>query len=198
MSTDYTATNASTTTEATLLSDEYLPMLDGHTNGYSNSSLHSDCSSVISAGISGEDEMLQPFAQHEAEEFQREFVNKIITLDNSTITFKKLLGAGNFGQVYEGTLIDAKMNMTFVALKVLSTSGKGKLVDALREANIMQKLDHPNIVKILMYKEFSSQLVIVMELMRNDSLDIYLKSNRPKIKSNRLMKFAKDVASVSI
>lgn len=173
-------------------------MSDGHTNGYSNSSIHSDCSSVISAGISAEDEMLQPFARHEVEEFQREYENQIITLDNETITFKELLGEGNFGKVYEGTLNDARNNMTRVAMKVLSTSGKGKLSDALTEAKLMQRLNHPNIVKIHTYKEFSNQLVIVMELMKNDSLDIYLKSNRPKIKSIRLMKFAKDVASVSI
>lgn len=142
--------------------------------------------------------MLQPFAKHEGEEFQRQYENQIITLDNTTITFKALLGAGNFGQVYEGTINDARNNITRVAMKVLSTSGKEKLLDAQREAKLMQKLDHPNIVKIFNYKELSNQLVIVMELMKNDSLDIYLKCNRPKIKSIRLMKFAKDVASVSI
>lgn len=202
--TEYTyPSNVSTGTQMTVLTEEYMPMLNGGHNGQSHSSLHSSATSTQDRSISrnsGDDDILEPFAPHEAEEFQREYINKIITLDNSTITFKKLLGAGNFGQVYEGTLVDARMNMTFVALKVLSTSGKGKLNDALLEAKIMHKLDHPNIVKILMYNldEFSNQLVIVMELMKNDSLDIYLKSNRPKIKSIRLMKFAKDIASVSI
>lgn len=201
-STDYTRTNISTTTETTVLPDEYMPMLNGNGTNTSNLSIHSSVPSILDRSpsrISCDDEILQPFLRHEAEEFQREYLNKIITLENSTITFKKLLGEGNFGQVYEGTLVDSRMNMTFVALKVLSTSSRGRLKDALDEANLMHRLNHPNIVKIFMYNldEYNNQLVIVMELMKNGSLDIYLKSNRPKIKSIRLMKFAKDIASVS-
>ncbi|XP_063698836.1 tyrosine-protein kinase hopscotch isoform X2 [Culicoides brevitarsis] len=187
-------TSGSVRTEDTFITDHFPSMSNG--NGYSHSSLNSMNSSMNSLAMASGDEILQPFLVHEAEEFERDLVNQIITIDNDTITFKTVIGEGNFGKVYKGTLLDGKTEtMTSVALKVLPTSGKGKLNEALQEAKLMQKLDHPNIVKILMYKEFSCQLVIVMELMKNESLDIYLKINRPKIKSIKLMKFAKDIAS---
>jgi serine/threonine protein kinase len=68
--------------------------------------------------------------------------------------------------------------------------------DFLREAKIMKKLKHENIVKI--YEFYENPLLIIMEYMSGGSLLTYLSIHRPDLKFNDLLHFALDIAKVCI
>lgn len=144
-----------------------------------------------------------PFNTLQAEEYQS-YMNKKISYKDYDITFKEKLGEGNFGLVHEGILENRKTGeIRFVALKTLKTDSEAQNRadlerDMERESDIMRQLKHPNIVNIIDCFKDCGQLLIVMELVKNDSLERYLSFNRSNMTSNILLKFARDIASVSI
>ncbi|XP_058772646.1 probable LRR receptor-like serine/threonine-protein kinase At3g47570 [Vicia villosa] len=99
-------------------------------------------------------------------------------LHRATNGFSKsnLIGSGNFGSVYKGTLasIDG-----FVAIKVLNLTKKGSHKSFIAECNALKNIRHRNLVKILTccsstdYKgnEFKA---LVFEYMRNGNLESWL------------------------
>lgn len=66
--------------------------------------------------------------------------------------------------------------------------------DFLREAEIMRKLNHENIVKI--YGVCDDPLLIIMEYMNHGSLLTYLSIHRPDLKVENLLDFAANIAKV--
>lgn len=135
-----------------------------------------------------------------------------------------IFSQGNYGSVYKGQIEDMQNNVQNVALKTFRpvSNNPSVVVDFQREAKIMkvcfrfkgfsnfnklnfdisfilfyQKLNHPNIVKILGYVE-DSYTIIVMEYVRHGSFLMYLGYSGPELTTAMLLKFAKDIASVSI
>jgi len=74
----------------------------------------------------------------------------------------KVLGAGAFGKVF---LSESIANPAFkVAIKVLNKSKLGNQIDSIKEeVSILQKLDHPNIVKYYETYIDTKYLYLVME-----------------------------------
>lgn len=144
-----------------------------------------------------------PFNTLQADEYQS-YMNKKISYKDYDITFKRKLGEGNFGLVHEGILENRKTGeIRFVALKTLKNDNEAQNRadlerDMERESEIMRQLKHPNIVNIIDCFKDCGQLLIVMELVKNDSLKRYLNFNIYNMTSNILLKFARDIASVSI
>jgi tyrosine-protein kinase Fer len=66
--------------------------------------------------------------------------------------------------------------------------------DFQREAEMMKKFEHENIVKI--YGHYENPLLIIMEYMTGGSLLTYLSINRPNLKVENLLNFASDIAKV--
>jgi Janus kinase 2 len=66
--------------------------------------------------------------------------------------------------------------------------------DFQREAKIMRKLEHENIVKIYGFRE--DPLLIIMEYMNHGSLLTYLSIHRPDLRVENLLHFAADIAKV--
>jgi eukaryotic-like serine/threonine-protein kinase len=77
----------------------------------------------------------------------------------------RLLGAGDFGTVYE---VHDKQLDRMIAVKAL------ELINA-KEARILAKLNHPHVVTIHDYRESNGLCLIIMESLQGGSLDVRLR-----------------------
>ncbi|XP_016403575.1 tyrosine-protein kinase Src42A-like, partial [Sinocyclocheilus rhinocerous] len=103
-------------------------------------------------------------------------------ISRSSLKLLKKLGAGQFGQVYEGIWNDS----TAVAVKTLKP-GTMDPKDFLREAQIMKKLRHAKLIQLYAVCTTEEPIYIVTELMSNGSLLEYLQSKTHPHKSQTLL-----------
>ncbi|XP_015685945.1 tyrosine-protein kinase Fer-like, partial [Protobothrops mucrosquamatus] len=83
-------------------------------------------------------------------------------LNHEDVILGELLGKGNFGEVYKGTLKDK----TPVAVKTCKEDLPQELkIKFLSEARILKQYDHPNIVKLIGVCTQRQPIYIVMELV---------------------------------
>uniref|UniRef100_A0A158P7L9 non-specific protein-tyrosine kinase n=1 Tax=Angiostrongylus cantonensis TaxID=6313 RepID=A0A158P7L9_ANGCA len=90
------------------------------------------------------------------------------------------LGSGEFGLVYKGTLTVGLFTKPIdVAVKTLKTSilNSDQRVTFLREANVMLKLQHKNVVRLYGVATQKEPLMIVMEFAAGDDSSIILKQS---------------------
>ncbi|XP_077398432.1 tyrosine-protein kinase SYK isoform X2 [Vanacampus margaritifer] len=105
-------------------------------------------------------------------------------LRSSTVNHEQLfigdeeLGSGNFGTVKKGTY-KTKMTEQPVAVKILKNDDSSTSVreEMLREANVMQQLDNPYIVRMIGICE-AERLMLVMELAELGPLHKFLQKNK--------------------
>ena len=90
--------------------------------------------------------------------------------DRKKLTFGSRLGAGNFGEVWEGLW----NKTTKVAIKTLK-EGTMEPEKFLEEAEIMKKMIHPKLVQLYAVCSREEPIYIVTELMENGSLLEYLR-----------------------
>lgn len=105
-------------------------------------------------------------------------VNHDFHVDPDTVVKEALLGRGGFAEVWAGTVGGDSRQ---VAIKFLSTDAiddEGDPIhpvaaeDFRKECRVLQKLDHPNIVKLLGFgTSASGGGFIVTELLRKGSLE---------------------------
>ncbi|XP_061732823.1 tyrosine-protein kinase SYK [Nerophis ophidion] len=103
---------------------------------------------------------------------------------NSTVDREQLfledeeLGSGNFGTVSKG-IYKTRTTAQPVAVKILKNEDDSPLVceEMLREANVMQQLDNPYIVRMIGICEAES-LMLVMELAELGPLHKFLQKNK--------------------
>ena len=113
-------------------------------------------------------------------------------VDRSTLTFKKRLGVGNFGEVWEGLW----NGTTKVAIKTLK-EGTMKPEAFLEEAEIMKKLIHSRLVQLFAVCSREEPIYIVAELMQNGSLLEYLRGpDGKKMQMPKLIDIATQVIKV--
>ncbi|TSS11570.1 Tyrosine-protein kinase SYK [Bagarius yarrelli] len=93
------------------------------------------------------------------------------------------LGSGNFGTVLRGTY-QMRKTQKQVAVKILKNDDNNDAVrdEMLREAQVMQQLDNPYIVRMIGICE-AENLMLVMELAELGPLNKYLQRNRLAIKN---------------
>uniref|UniRef100_A0A673KCN6 Tyrosine-protein kinase n=1 Tax=Sinocyclocheilus rhinocerous TaxID=307959 RepID=A0A673KCN6_9TELE len=92
-------------------------------------------------------------------------------ISRSSLKLLKKLGAGQFGEVFEGIWNDR----TAVAVKTLKT-GTMDPKDFLREAQIMKKLRHARLIQLYAVCTTEEPIYIITELMSHGSLQEYLQS----------------------
>ena len=88
------------------------------------------------------------------------------------IEFFEKIGSGGFGHVHRG-----KWREDDVAVKKIGFENMDKemVVSFLKEISILSELDHPNILKVIIYKSFShNQKLVHWSLLRSS----YLSCNR--------------------
>ncbi|XP_026089742.1 tyrosine-protein kinase SRK2-like [Carassius auratus] len=94
-------------------------------------------------------------------------------IPRSSLKLSKKLGAGQFGEVFEGIWNDS----TAVAVKTLKP-GTMDPKDFLREAQIMKKLRHVKLIQLYAVCTKEEPIYIVTELMSHGSLLEYLQKDR--------------------
>ncbi|XP_010605903.1 tyrosine-protein kinase SYK isoform X1 [Fukomys damarensis] len=104
---------------------------------------------------------------------------KEVYLDRSLLTLEENeLGSGNFGTVKKG-FYQMKKGLKTVAVKILKNEANDPALkeELLAEANVMQQLDNPYIVRMIGICEAESWM-LVMEMAELGSLNKYLQQNR--------------------
>ncbi|XP_072715072.1 tyrosine-protein kinase Fer-like isoform X2 [Ciconia boyciana] len=113
-------------------------------------------------------------------------------LNHEDVTLGELLGKGNFGEVYKGTLKDK----TPVAVKTCKEDLPQELkIKFLSEARILKQYDHPNIVKLIGICTQRQPIYIVMELVSGGDFLSFLRKKKDELKTKQLVKFSLDAAS---
>ncbi|XP_040434569.1 tyrosine-protein kinase Fer-like isoform X1 [Falco naumanni] len=120
------------------------------------------------------------------------FKDKKWALHHEDVTLGELLGKGNFGEVYKGTLKDK----TPVAVKTCKEDLPQELkIRFLSEARILKQYDHPNIVKLIGVCTQRQPIYIVMELVSGGDFLSFLRKKKDELKPKQLVKFSLDAAS---
>ncbi|WRX28493.1 Protein kinase domain - like 10, partial [Theobroma cacao] len=103
----------------------------------------------------------------------------------------RLLGKGNFGSVYQGTLSDG---MRF-AVKVFKLEFEGAFKSFEIECEVLRNIRHRNLMKIISSCCNIDFKALVLEFMPNGSLDKWLYSNNYFLDILRRLNIMIDVAS---
>ncbi|XP_053330365.1 tyrosine-protein kinase Fer isoform X2 [Spea bombifrons] len=99
-------------------------------------------------------------------------------LNHEDVTLGELLGKGNFGEVFKGTLKDK----TAVAVKTCKEDLPQELkMKFLSEARILKQYDHANIVKLIGVCTQRQPIYIVMELVPANHITVRLTSSATKM-----------------
>ncbi|XP_018555176.1 tyrosine-protein kinase SRK2 [Lates calcarifer] len=94
-------------------------------------------------------------------------------IDRNSIKLLRKLGAGQFGEVFEGLWNET----TAVAVKTLKP-GTMDPEDFLREAQIMKRLRHPKLIQLYAVCTMEDPIYIITELMKHGSLLEYLQKDK--------------------
>ncbi|XP_054626687.1 tyrosine-protein kinase Fes/Fps isoform X1 [Dunckerocampus dactyliophorus] len=114
-------------------------------------------------------------------------------LEHDDVILGNLIGRGNFGEVYSGTL---RCDNTPVAVKAckesLAPEQKNKF---LMEARILKQYDHPNIVKLIGVCTQKQPIYIIMELVQGGDFLSFLRQEGSNLTPKMLVRMAENVAA---
>ncbi|XP_053152118.1 ephrin type-A receptor 1 isoform X2 [Hemicordylus capensis] len=117
-------------------------------------------------------------------------------LDPSFINIENVIGEGEFGEVYRGTLRLPGKERVVVAIKTLkSTYSDSTWWNFLREATIMGQFNHHNIVRLEGVVTKRNPMMIITEYMENGALDTFLRENMDKFGTVQLVMMMQGIAS---
>ncbi|XP_034622118.1 ephrin type-A receptor 1 [Trachemys scripta elegans] len=117
-------------------------------------------------------------------------------LDVAYVTMENVIGEGEFGEVYRGTLRLPGKERIVVAIKTLkSTYSDSQWWNFLREATIMGQFNHHNIVHLEGVVTKRKPMMIITEYMENGALDMFLRENEEKFSSVQLVVMLQGIAS---
>ncbi|KAM4647094.1 ephrin type-A receptor 2 [Amazona ochrocephala] len=113
----------------------------------------------------------------------------------SFITRQKVIGAGEFGEVYKGTLKRGKKEVP-VAIKTLKVGYTEKQrVDFLSEATIMGQFCHHNIIRLEGVVSKHKPFMIITEYMENGALDKFLREKEGEFGVIQLVGMLRGIAA---
>ncbi|XP_010832110.1 PREDICTED: ephrin type-A receptor 2, partial [Bison bison bison] len=114
----------------------------------------------------------------------------------SCVTRQKVIGAGEFGEVYKGTLKASGKKEVPVAIKTLKAGYTEKQrVDFLSEASIMGQFSHHNIIRLEGVVSKYKPLMIITEYMENGALDKFLREKDGEFSVLQLVGMLRGVAA---
>eukprot|EP00038_Savillea_parva_P008369 m.176483 g.176483 ORF g.176483 m.176483 type:complete len:1219 (+) comp14182_c0_seq1:368-4024(+) len=117
--------------------------------------------------------------------------------DRSRLSFGPELGSGMFGVVHraQATGIRGMHGKVTVAVKECSEdrASLDDMMNFVREADLMKRLDHPNVLRLLGVCMQEHPLLIIAELMKKGDLKRYLRQH-PSLSVPSLMTMCEDVA----
>lgn len=98
------------------------------------------------------------------------------------ITLGKMLGAGNYGEVYKATFASPQGKMV-VAVKTVKEESMG-IEEFMREAQVMKKMKHPNLVQLIGVCSAVLPMYIVTEMVPHGDMLSYLRRPGAKKEMN--------------
>ncbi|XP_004678592.1 PREDICTED: ephrin type-A receptor 2 [Condylura cristata] len=114
----------------------------------------------------------------------------------SCVTRQKVIGAGEFGEVYKGTLKASGKKEVPVAIKTLKAGYTEKQrVDFLSEASIMGQFSHHNIIRLEGVVSKYKPMMIITEYMENGALDKFLRENDGEFSVLQLVGMLRGIAA---
>uniref|UniRef100_A0A8C2L6F2 receptor protein-tyrosine kinase n=1 Tax=Cyprinus carpio TaxID=7962 RepID=A0A8C2L6F2_CYPCA len=114
----------------------------------------------------------------------------------SHITKQKVIGAGEFGEVYRGSLKIPGRCEVAVAIKTLKPGYTEKQrQDFLSEASIMGQFSHKNIIRLEGVVTKFKDAMIITEYMENGALDQYLRDHDGDFASYQLVGMLNGIAA---
>ncbi|CAI5439036.1 unnamed protein product [Caenorhabditis angaria] len=107
------------------------------------------------------------------------------------------LGSGAFGEVWKGTLKkrgdkDKGVQMDVAIKRIKGNPRKSMIREFVKEAKLMRRLKHQNIVQVIGVAPSEEPLMIIIELASNGCLKSFLK--KTKCPTEQLMQFCRDAA----
>ncbi|XP_067831699.1 tyrosine-protein kinase Mer-like [Heptranchias perlo] len=133
---------------------------------------------------------------------------KKVMVDRSSLSLGQALGAGEFGSVYQGTLKQTNGLDQNVAVKTMKQGldSNLELESFLREAELMQGFDHPNVLRLIgvSFEVCSEEQVpmpmVILPFMPHGDLRSFLLNSRHgkyavHVPLQILLKFMMDIAS---
>ncbi|MCB1598658.1 MAG: protein kinase [Xanthomonadales bacterium] len=91
------------------------------------------------------------------------------------LVVRSLLGSGSFGRVYRA--YDAELDRE-VALKLVNAHRRGR-AEVLREARLMARIDHPNVLKVYGALEDQQRIAFAVELIEGETLEAWFARHEP-------------------
>ncbi|CAI5687467.1 unnamed protein product [Oreochromis niloticus] len=124
-------------------------------------------------------------------------IHKFVTeIDPSVIGKQKVIGVGEFGEVFRGVMKIPGRGEVPVAIKTLKPGYSEKQrQDFLSEATIMGQFSHPNIIHLEGVITKFKHAMIVTEYMENGALDTYLKGRDGEIPPYQLVGMLRGIAA---
>ncbi|XP_055979855.1 ephrin type-A receptor 1 [Sorex fumeus] len=117
-------------------------------------------------------------------------------LDPSSLIVDTVIGEGEFGEVYRGTLRTSSQDCKTVAIKTLKdTSPDGHWWNFLREATIMGQFSHPHILHLEGVITKKKPIMIITEFMENGALDGFLREREEQLVPAQLVAMLQGIAS---
>uniref|UniRef100_A0A8C7WM38 receptor protein-tyrosine kinase n=1 Tax=Oryzias sinensis TaxID=183150 RepID=A0A8C7WM38_9TELE len=112
------------------------------------------------------------------------------------VTKQKVIGAGEFGEVYKGILKAPGKKEFAVAIKTLKSGYSEKQrQDFLSEASIMGQFSHQNIIRLEGVVTKFKHAMIVTEYVENGALDKYLRNHDGEFSSFQLVGMLRGIAA---
>ncbi|XP_063798154.1 ephrin type-A receptor 2 [Pseudophryne corroboree] len=113
----------------------------------------------------------------------------------NAVTRQKVIGAGEFGEVYKGILKLPGRKEIPVAIKTLKAGYTEKQrTDFLSEASIMGQFCHHNIIRLEGVVSKYKPMMIITEHMENGALDKFLKDNDGEFSAMQLVGMLRGIA----
>ncbi|KAM9651286.1 ephrin type-A receptor 1 isoform 1-T1 [Trichechus inunguis] len=117
-------------------------------------------------------------------------------LDPTGLVVETVIGEGEFGEVYRGSLQLPSQDCRTVAIKTLKdTSPDGQWWNFLREATIMGQFKHPHILRLEGVVTKRKPIMIITEFMDNGALDAFLREREDQLSPTQLTAMLQGIAS---
>ncbi|CAD5216041.1 unnamed protein product [Bursaphelenchus xylophilus] len=107
------------------------------------------------------------------------------------ITLGQRLGGGAFGDVHKGLLKRNNETLPVAVKKLKGQMRKKQRTEFVKEAKIMKRFNHKNVVKVYGVAPQEEPLLIVLEFCPGGALNSHLKGH-PEVSVDRLCNYAKD------